>query len=41
MGMAIDWIDIDYSNYLLQIDEIIKILTAIIKTAQTNQNTKL
>ena len=34
-------IDIDYSNYLLQINEIIKILTAIIKTAQTNQNTKL
>jgi len=30
-------IDLEYSSYLSLIDEIIKILTAILKTAQSNQ----
>ena len=32
--------NINYDKYLTEIDEIIKILTAIIKTAQTNQSSK-
>jgi four helix bundle protein len=30
-------VDLDYSSYIIKIDEIIKILTAILKTAQSNQ----
>jgi four helix bundle protein len=33
-------VEMDYTAYLESIDEIIKILTAILKTAQTNQITK-
>jgi four helix bundle protein len=33
-------IELDYSPYLNSIDEIIKILTAIMKTAQSNQKTQ-
>jgi four helix bundle protein len=33
-------VELDYNSYLNSIDEIIKILTAIIKTAQSNQNIK-
>jgi four helix bundle protein len=33
-------VELDYNFYLNLIDEIVKILTAIIKTAQSNQNPK-